>query len=105
MEEKISNQVKGCADEVDIADSTEKILTSHNTLDDGYGSSHSSPHAAGNSIFNFLLKILLVILILEMCCMRGLLDWRKIRIEGKERIRSHDSTFPKFHRNSTSVVQ
>lgn len=50
-EEKKSNVIhdrKG-REEQDAGGVTEKMLAMHNALDDGYGSSNSSPHSAGKS--------------------------------------------------------
>lgn len=50
MDEKKSNSNQGRkqADESEISSGvTEKMLAMHNALDDGYGSSNSSPHSAG----------------------------------------------------------
>lgn len=55
MDEKKSNQGRKQPDESEISSGvTEKMLAMHNALDDGYGSSNSSPHSAGkfNKIFN-----------------------------------------------------
>lgn len=57
MEEKKSNsnQSRKQPEETEISGGvTDKMLAMHNALDDGYGSSNSSPHSAGKPNVSYM---------------------------------------------------